>query len=134
MNARAAGFTALPLAQRTPRRFPGPRREERGLSNKVALPRSDGCITLDLPRSKTGKPASSTICRRPCTAKATRCYSRGDVVHEPTPQRSDWVPLSRTRQCERQPPGGPKSLVWVTGGKTLSEYMSSGLLRIADTA
>jgi len=42
MNARAAGFTALPLAYTgTPGRFPGPRREERGLSNKVALPRSD---------------------------------------------------------------------------------------------
>ena len=40
-------------------------------------------ITLDLPRSKTGKPASSTICCRPCTARATRCYSRGDVAHEP---------------------------------------------------
>jgi hypothetical protein len=33
-------------------------------------------ITLDLPRSKTGKPASSTICCRPCTARAMRCYSR----------------------------------------------------------
>jgi hypothetical protein len=72
-------------------------------------------ITLDLPRSKTGKPASSTICCRPCTARATRCYSRGDVAHEPDlrSRHSGWAPLSRTRQCERQPLGGPKSLVWV---------------------
>jgi hypothetical protein len=91
-------------------------------------------ITLDLPRSKTGKPASSTICCRPCTARATRCYSRGDVAHEPDlrSRHSGWAPLSRTRQCERQPLGGPKSLVWVKGGKTLSEYMFSGLLLIAD--
>ena len=40
-------------------------------------------ITLDLPRSKTGKPASSTISCRPCTARATSRYSRGDVAHEP---------------------------------------------------
>jgi hypothetical protein len=62
-------------------------------------------ITLDLPRSKTGKPASSTICCRPCTARATRCYSRGDVAHEPDlrSRHSGWAPLSRTRQCERQP-------------------------------
>jgi hypothetical protein len=75
-------------------------------------------ITLDLPRSKTGKPASSTICCRPCTARATRCYSRGDVAHEPDlrSRHSGWAPLSRTRQCERQPLGGPKSLVWVKGG------------------
>lgn len=75
-------------------------------------------ITLDLPRSKTGKPASSTICCRPCTARATRCYSRGDVAHEPDlrSRHSGWAPLSRTRQCERQPLGGPKSLVWVNGG------------------
>jgi hypothetical protein len=72
-------------------------------------------ITLDLPRSKTGKPASSTICCRPCTARATRCYSRGDVAHEPDlrSRHSGWAPLSRTRQCEQQPLGGPKSLVWV---------------------
>jgi len=63
MRARAAGFMALPLAQRTPRRFPGPRREERGLSNKVALPRSDGRITLDLPRSKTGAGDKHAGCR-----------------------------------------------------------------------
>jgi hypothetical protein len=75
-------------------------------------------ITLDLPRSKTGKPASSTICCRPCTARATRCYSRGDVAHEPDlrSRHSGWAPLSRTRQCERQPLGGPKSLVCVKGG------------------
>ena len=117
--------------QRTPRRFPGPRREERGLSNKVALPDPTRRITLDLPRSKTGKPASSTICCRPCT---TRCYSRGDVAHEPDlrSRHSGWAPLSRTRQCERQPLGGPKSLVWVTGCKTLNEYMFSELLRITD--
>src|SRR5262249_18887621 len=74
-------------------------------------------ITLDLPRSKTGKPASSTICCRPCTARATRCYSRGNVAHEPDlrSRHSGWAPLSRTRQCERQPLGGPKSLVWVNG-------------------
>lgn len=91
-------------------------------------------ITLDLPRSKTGKPASSTICCRPCTARATRCYSRGDVAHEPDlrSRHSGWAPLSRTRQCERQPLGGPKSLVWVMGGKTLSEHIFSGLARIAD--
>ena len=72
-------------------------------------------ITLDLPRSKTGKPASSTICCRPCTARATRCYSRGDVAHEPDlrSRHSGWAPLSRTRQRERQPLGGPKSVVWV---------------------
>ena len=70
-------------------------------------------ITLDLPRSKTGKPASSTICCRPCTAKATRCYC--DVAHEPDvrSRHSGWASLSRTRQCQRQPLGGPKSLVWV---------------------
>ena len=75
-------------------------------------------ITLDLRRSKTGKPASSTICCRPCTARATRCYSRGDVAHEPDlrSRHSGWAPLSRTRQCERQPLGGPKSLVWVIRG------------------
>jgi hypothetical protein len=85
-------------------------------------------ITLDLPRSKTGKPASSTICCRPCTARATRCYSRGDVAHEPDlrSRHSGWAPLSRTRQCERQPLGGPKSR------KTLSEHIFSGLARIAD--
>ena len=85
-------------------------------------------ITLDLPRSKTGKPASSTICCRPCTARATRCYSRGDVAHEPDlrSRHSGWAPLSRTRQCERQPLGGPKSLVWVRGGKPPIEYMLSG--------
>ena len=72
-------------------------------------------ITLDLPRSKTGKPASSTICCRTCTARATRCYSRGDVAHEPDlrSRHSGGAPLSCTRQCERQPLGGPKSLVWV---------------------
>lgn len=77
-------------------------------------------ITLDLPRSKTGKPASSTICCRPCTARATRCYSRGDVAHEPDlrSRHSGWAPLSRTRQCERQPLGGPKSLVWVISGSS----------------
>src|SRR5215471_17429439 len=66
-------------------------------------------ITFDLPRSKTGKPASSTICCRPCTARATRCYSRGDVAHEPDlrSRHSGSAPLSRTRQCERQPLGGP---------------------------
>ena len=65
-------------------------------------------ITLDLPRSKTGKPASSTICCRLCTARATRCYSRGDVAHEPDlrSRHSGWAPLSRTRQCERQLLGG----------------------------
>ena len=91
-------------------------------------------ITLDLPRSKSGKPASSTICCRPCTARATRCYSRGDVAHEPDlrSRHSGWAPLSRTRQCERQPLGGPKSLVWVMGGKTLSEYMFSEYPLIAD--
>ena len=91
-------------------------------------------ITLDLPRSKTGKPASSTICCRPCTAGATRCYSMGDVAHEPDlrSRHSGWAPLSRTRQCEQQPLGGPKSLVWVKGGKTLSEYMFSELPQIAD--
>lgn len=75
-------------------------------------------ITLDLPRSKTGKPASSTICCRPCTARATRCYSRGDVAHEPDlrSRHSGWAPLSRTRQYERQPVAGPKSLVWHKGG------------------
>lgn len=91
-------------------------------------------ITLDLPRSKTGKPASSTICCRPCTARATRCYSRGDVAHEPDlrSRHSGWAPLSRTRQCERQPLGGPKSLVWVTGGKTPTEYLFSESPQIAD--
>ena len=91
-------------------------------------------ITLDLPRSKTGKPASSTICCRPCTARATRCYSRGDVAHEPDlrSRHSGWAPLSRTRQCERQPLGGPKSLVWVKDGKTHSEDMLSELPQIAD--
>jgi hypothetical protein len=69
-------------------------------------------ITLDLPRSKTGKPASSTICCRPCTARATRCYSRGDAAHEPDlrSRHSGWAPLSRTRQCERQPLGDRR--VW----------------------
>jgi hypothetical protein len=100
----------------------------------VALPDPTRRITLDLPRSKTGKPASSTICCRPCTARATRCYSRGDVAHEPDlrSRHSGWAPLSRTRQCERQPLGGPKSLVWVTGGKTRREYMFSGLPQVAD--
>src|SRR5215471_9738726 len=116
--------------------FPGPRREERGLSNKVALPHPTRRITLDLPRSKTGKPASSTICCRPCTARATRCYLRGDVAHEPDlcSRHSGWAPLSRTRQCERQPLGGPKRLVWVTGGKAQSEYMGSALPPVADIA
>src|SRR6516162_5226511 len=42
MNARAVGLWHCRWhRQGTPRRFPGPRREERGLSNKVALPRSD---------------------------------------------------------------------------------------------
>ena len=79
-------------------------------------------ITLDLPRSKTGKPASSTICCRPCAARATRCYSRGDVAHEPDlrSRHSGWSPLSRTRQCDRQPLGRPKSLVSVTFGKSES--------------
>src|SRR5262249_14409829 len=91
-------------------------------------------ITLDLSRSKTGKPASSTICCRRCTARATRCYSRGDVAHEPDlrSRHSGWVPLSRTRQFERQPLGGPKSLVWVTCGKPPSEYIFSGLPQVAD--
>ena len=40
--------------------------------------------------------------------------------------------MSRTRQCERQPLGGPKSLVWVTGGKTHGEYMVSELSQIPD--
>jgi hypothetical protein len=91
-------------------------------------------ITLDLPRSKTGKPASSTICCRPCTARATRCYSRGDVAHEPDlrSRHSGWAPLSRTRQCERQPLGGPKSLVWVMGGKPRTEHIFSRFPPITD--
>ena len=91
-------------------------------------------ITLDLPRSKTGKPASSTICCRPCTARATRCYSRGDVAHEPDlrSRYSGWAALSRTRQCERQTLGGPKSLVWVMGGKPRTEHIFSGFPPITD--
>jgi len=51
----------------------------------------------------------------PCTARATRCYWRGDIAHQPDlrSRHSGWAPLSRTRQCEQQPLGGPKSLVWV---------------------
>ena len=47
-------------------------------------------------------------------------------------RHSGRAPLSRTRQCERQPLGGPKSLVWVRGGKTLTEYMFSELAQVAD--
>ena len=90
-------------------------------------------ITLDLRRSKTGKPASSTICCRPCTARATRCYSRGDVAHEPDlrSRHSGWAPLSRTRQCERQPLGGPKSLVW-SRAASRGEVKGSALPQKAD--
>ena len=91
------------------------------------------CITLDLPRFKTGKPASSTICCRPCTARATRCYSRGDVAqHEPDlrSRHYGWAPLSRTRQCERHPHGGPKSLVWVSRVDSSAPAMGPVYLRL----
>ena len=51
------------------------------------------------------------------TAAVARSFGIGwtDACHEPDlrSRHSGWAPLSRTRQCERQPLGGPKSLVWV---------------------
>jgi hypothetical protein len=135
MNARAARFYGIAVGIDSVRldgsQVPGGKNADLAIKWRYRDPTRR--ITLDLPRSKTGKPASSTICCRPCTARATRCYSRGDVAHEPDlrSRHSGWATLSRTRQCERQPLRGPKSLIWVKAGKTLSEYMFSELPQIA---
>ena len=135
MNARAADFmhcVGIDSVRLDGSQVPGGKNADLAIKWRCRDPTRR--ITLELPRSRTGKPASSTICCRPCTARATRCYSRGDVAHERDlrSRHSGWAPLSRTRQWERQPLGGPKSLVWVTSGKAHSEYMFSELSHIAD--
>src|SRR5262249_62318721 len=98
MNARAAGFMALPVGIDSVRldgsQVPGGKNADLAIKWRYRDPTRR--ITFDLPRSKTGKPASSTICCRPCTG-ATRGYSGGDEAHEPDlrSRHSDWAPLSR---------------------------------------